>query len=130
CYYVPSYLAPLKPWDAARASCVGSGADLVVIDSITKQVAISKMIKDDQRHSREDEWLGFWLGLRRSDRGGDWQWQGGAPLVAGYWTPGEPRDDVRENCVATYIRDTSLQNWKNAECQRPNKWICEMDMMH
>ncbi|KAK0130672.1 CD209 antigen [Merluccius polli] len=129
CYYfATSNTITPKPWDAARDSCVKDGGNLAVIDSIAKQMLLSIATYNMQHLAGER--LGFWLGLRLH-QGGTWRWHGGgrgAPLLTGYWMPGEPKEQHLEMCAATYSENASLQTWYNVRCEHPNKWILSISV--
>lgn len=129
CYYFHfSTNIPRKGWQGARDSCIEVGADLAVIDSWEKQEKISEVIFEEftETHLYIN---GFWIGLTDVGVEGSWTWLNETDLTQGYWDDGEPNDfHGVEDCGAIYPTNKYRQNWNDAPCTHPLKWICEKAM--
>ncbi|XP_026154518.1 CD209 antigen-like protein E [Mastacembelus armatus] len=127
CYYFAfSDTMPLKSWQDARQFCKKQGADLAVIDSREKNLAISDLIYNYYDPSKNIYQSGFWIGLRDVEEEGVWKWPDGQRLTEGYWNDGEPNNQGNEDCAAAYPRSNPFKSWNDAPCNYDLKWICEM----
>ncbi|XP_076605710.1 uncharacterized protein LOC143332254 [Chaetodon auriga] len=127
CYYFAfSDAISRRSWQEARQFCMKQAADLAVIDSREKHLAVSELINHYQDTSRPIAHSGFWIGLRDVDEEGIWKWQDGTRLTEGYWNDGEPNNQGNEDCAAAYPRGNPFKSWNDAPCNYELKWICEM----
>ncbi|XP_041809984.1 CD209 antigen-like protein E [Chelmon rostratus] len=126
CYYFAfSDALSRRSWQEARQFCTKQGADLAVIDTTEKHLAISDLINNYQDPSRPIAHSGFWIGLRDVEQEGTWKWQDGTRLTEGYWNDGEPNNQGNEDCAAAYPRSNPFKSWNDAPCSYELKWICE-----
>uniref|UniRef100_A0A667YN53 C-type lectin domain-containing protein n=2 Tax=Myripristis murdjan TaxID=586833 RepID=A0A667YN53_9TELE len=125
CYYFTfSNTFTRRSWQEARDNCKRQGADLAVIDSMEKQLAVSALLNDRAQTGLIG---GFWIGLKDDQEEGTWRWLDGTVLAEGFWNDGEPNDSGHnEDCAATYPRANPAKSWNDAPCQHTLKWICEM----
>ncbi|KAK2826124.1 hypothetical protein Q5P01_020338 [Channa striata] len=127
CYYFAfSDAISSRSWQEARNFCKRQGADLAIIESREKNIAITNLISNYQDPSRHVMQSGYWIGLRDVDEEGTWRWLDGTRLTEGYWNDGEPNDLGNEDCAATYPRSNPFKAWNDAPCNYELKWICEM----
>uniref|UniRef100_A0A3Q3J2A0 C-type lectin domain-containing protein n=1 Tax=Monopterus albus TaxID=43700 RepID=A0A3Q3J2A0_MONAL len=127
CYYFAfSEALSRRSWQDAREFCKKRGADLAVIDSREKNLAVSNLINSYQDSSRAIVQSGFWIGLRDVEDEGIWKWLDGTRLTEGFWNDGEPNNNGDEDCAATYPRRNMFKAWNDAPCNHDLKWICEM----
>ncbi|XP_067470646.1 CD209 antigen-like protein 2 [Thunnus thynnus] len=127
CYYFAfSDAISRRGWDAARQFCLKHGADLAVIDTTEKQLAITALITNYQDSSRIMSQSGFWIGLRDVADEGIWRWLDGTRLSEGFWNDGEPNNQGNEDCAAVYPRGNPFKGWNDAPCNHALKWICQM----
>lgn len=126
CYYFPfSDDIPRRSWDEGREYCRNLGADLVVINSKEKQLAITNLLTNTRDPSRHYVQSGFWIGARDVEEEGVWRWLDGTRLTEGYWSPGEPNNQGNEDCAAVYPINNPFKSWNDAPCSHDLKWICE-----
>ncbi|XP_068195769.1 CD209 antigen-like protein E [Antennarius striatus] len=127
CYYFALSDDVLRrSWQEARNFCMRYGADLAVVDTREKHLAISELITNYYDTSRNIYQSGFWIGLRDVEYEGTWKWLDGTSLAAGYWNDGEPNNQGNEDCAAAYPRSNPFKSWNDAPCNHGLKWICEM----
>uniref|UniRef100_A0AAZ1XE52 C-type lectin domain-containing protein n=1 Tax=Oreochromis aureus TaxID=47969 RepID=A0AAZ1XE52_OREAU len=108
-------------WDVARKDCRDRGADLVVIDSLEDQTALSNIATTEA-----------WIGLNDKEQEGTWKWLDGTPLTlipAGNWEEDQPDNGGgsshwgEEDCV--HVRTDMKKSWNDRSCSTSFKWICE-----
>ncbi|PWA14869.1 hypothetical protein CCH79_00014192 [Gambusia affinis] len=112
-YYVS---AGKKTWQESRRYCQSKGADLMIINSRSKQVFGNKFQKY------------MWIGLTDGERDGTWKWVDGSPVTTSYWADGEPNGRTLENCgnIKTYTKERS---WNDERCSHSLNWICELKLI-
>ncbi|XP_040055997.2 C-type lectin domain family 4 member E [Gasterosteus aculeatus] len=126
CYFFPfSDAIQRRSWPEAREFCRNKGADLAVIDTREKLMAIHSLINNNHNPSLDVSMTGFWIGLRDVEEEGIWKWLDGTRLTEGYWNDGEPNNSGNEDCAATYPRGNPFQAWNDAPCSYDLKWICQ-----
>ncbi|XP_023189122.1 CD209 antigen-like isoform X2 [Xiphophorus maculatus] len=112
-YYVSS---GKKTWQESRNYCQSKGADLMIINSRSKQVYGNKFQKY------------MWIGLTDGETDGTWKWVDGSLVTTSYWTVGEPNGKTLENCgnIKTYTTENS---WNDELCSHSLNWICELKLI-
>ncbi|XP_073685359.1 uncharacterized protein [Garra rufa] len=103
-----------KNCNESRRYCTERGADLIIINNRQEQNFVEKMACRDQ----------VWIGLTDSDVEGAWKWVDGTNMTSGFWRPGEPNGQRRENCVVSF-----LSLWYDYPCNNVFKWICEKKIL-
>ncbi|XP_067336342.1 CD209 antigen-like protein 2 [Channa argus] len=127
CYYFAfSDAISRRSWQEARNFCKKQGADLAVIESREKHLALYNLISNYHDSSRNIMQSGYWIGLRDVQEEGLWTWLDGTRLTEGYWNDGEPNNQGNEDCAATYPRSNPFKAWNDAPCTYDLKWICQM----
>ena len=102
-------------WNASKFFCIALGANLAILNSQAKVVAISSIIK---------EWA--WIALHRDPKNGSrWLWIDGSLANYTNWGTRQPNYDVRgtEDCVAT---GGTGEKWHDFSCRRSFRPICEI----
>ncbi|KAI4905092.1 hypothetical protein NFI96_030885, partial [Prochilodus magdalenae] len=102
-------------WRESRRYCQDKGADLVIIKSRDKQEFI------DKAFGRTNSWIG----LTDVDSEGSWKWVDGSALTSlEFWWPGEPNDEINEDCAGTDVKNSG-SSWNDFVCDLPMVGICE-----
>uniref|UniRef100_A0A087YIV7 C-type lectin domain-containing protein n=3 Tax=Poecilia formosa TaxID=48698 RepID=A0A087YIV7_POEFO len=105
-----------KTWEESRKYCQSKGADLMVINSSSKQVFGNKFQKY------------MWIGLTDQETDGIWKWVDGSQVNPTYWSSGEPNGQTQENCGN--IKSFNLENsWNDEQCTHSLHWICELKLV-
>ncbi|VDI45030.1 C-type lectin domain family 4 member E [Mytilus galloprovincialis] len=114
CYY---FSADTRNWGAASASCRAHTAELVVIQSESKNRFLAAEISKLKGN--------FWLDGTDEFAEGNWEWASIAQLFDySNWHPGEPNNSQGgEDCLMT--NDAYNGNWNDALCNQTYKYICE-----
>ncbi|XP_018516181.1 CD209 antigen-like protein C isoform X2 [Lates calcarifer] len=116
CYFLSRNTGP---WENGRMDCRARGADLVVIDSLEKQMFMSNFTKRKTQ---------AWIGLTDEAHEGTWIWIDGSQLTLMYWREGQPDnkgDNKPENCAHIITGEKNLNNWNDLPCENNLSWICE-----
>lgn len=126
------YFAHLKShtatsWSKARQFCKTYNAELVIINSREKQLAVMNIMNMYRDPSRPLHQSGLWTGLTDTDQEGVWKWVDGTRLSEGYWREGEPNDQRNEDCAAVYPAENPFRSWNDVPCDYNLKWLCEME---
>lgn len=104
-------------WEEARHVCQRYGRDLVIIDDMSENLAVSALLSKD-----------FWIGLSDMTQEGTFRWvdDNRAPSYQP-WASGEPNnnfgDGISENC--TQVSERMDGQWKDWPCDMPLPFICE-----
>ncbi|CAJ1053676.1 C-type lectin domain family 4 member M-like isoform X1 [Xyrichtys novacula] len=110
CYYHSSVT---KTWEDSGKFCLSKEADLVVINNVEEQRALSRLVQNTS------SW--FWIGLYNSGR--TFGWVDGSPLTYEFWRSGKPgngKPNNPGNCVAM-----SQGGWISVPCGVNLRWLCE-----
>ncbi|MEZ4338524.1 MAG: C-type lectin domain-containing protein [Sandaracinaceae bacterium] len=96
-----------RTWDAARAYCMERGYDLVVVDGMTENDALSPLLRGEP-----------WIGLH--PEAGGFVWVDGTSVDAGFehWQGMRP---AVPDC--TVLRGNG--NWRTDDCTTPHPFVCE-----
>ncbi|XP_029686911.1 C-type lectin domain family 4 member G-like [Takifugu rubripes] len=129
CYYFSSQNKSdtKRNWDESRGNCVNQGGDLLVIDSLEKQVTISDNYS--KRSSSETWWeMGAWIGLTGNATSGKWIWVNNVTAETFFWRIGQPKTEGTQSgdCAAFHYYGDARKTWYNGNCQQHLlHWICE-----
>uniref|UniRef100_A0A672FVN6 C-type lectin domain-containing protein n=1 Tax=Salarias fasciatus TaxID=181472 RepID=A0A672FVN6_SALFA len=126
-YFAISESHSSRTWYSAQSFCKAYKADLAIINSREKQLAVFNLINNYHDPSRPRDQTGLWTGRTDQDQEGVWKWVDGTRLSEGYWRVGEPNNQQNEDCAAVYPADNPFQSWNDAPCRYSLKWICEME---
>ncbi|CAG5120958.1 unnamed protein product, partial [Candidula unifasciata] len=66
--------------------------------------------------------VNFWIGASDRRREAGWQWEDGTPFAYLNWFPGEPNDQVTEDCVALNTKTTM---WYDYPCNQRLGFVCK-----
>ncbi|XP_028617286.1 C-type lectin domain family 10 member A-like isoform X1 [Grammomys surdaster] len=108
-----------KSWPEADKYCRLENSHLVVVNSLEEQNFLQTLLANQIS----------WIGL--TDQNGPWRWVDGTDFEKGfkYWAPEQPDNwyghglGGGEDCV----HFTSDGRWNDNVCQRPYRWICEIN---
>ncbi|XP_064175917.1 CD209 antigen-like protein C [Anguilla rostrata] len=95
-------------WEKAREQCVAMGATLAMVKTREEMEFLARV--NTGRH---------WLGLSDTGAEGTWKWLDGTFPAKELWLPGEPNNDLEENCGEMRGR------LNDAPCNIQKPWICE-----
>ena len=107
-------------WAQARANCVMSGYELVIIDSQEEDGFIYQNLSD---RNFDDTWIG----LTDAAQEGLFVWVDGTNPVYEDWDDGEPNDGGRgEDCGIMLMSPGRASHWDDRPCERMYSSICEI----
>ncbi|XP_053559024.1 CD209 antigen-like protein E [Bombina bombina] len=122
CYFVSR---ESMPWNSAKEDCLSRQSKLLVINSESEQIFISKTIRCDT----------FWIGLNDMDTESTFVWEDGNALDSNkqFWSEGQPDNyngSEEEDCVTIrypYCNKYDFKNWNDLNCTYKLKYICEKE---
>ncbi|XP_056132198.1 CD209 antigen-like protein E [Lampris incognitus] len=115
CYYVSKIK---RSWNDSRMACKASGADLVVINSLTEQIFVNGLgiLK-----------MNAWIGLMDQATEGTWTWVDGTPFTTAYWQKGQPNSYHGNQDCGEMIHEAfgEVGEWNDDGCDAEQFSICE-----
>ena len=109
-------------WDAARASCLKLGGDLVIPRSAFQCIVLSN-------HAAALGLLAPWIGVFRRRHDGKFYNTCGKQVSYTRWNSGEPNDvGGHENCGHMYAHGTGKAKWNDRHCNIPLGYICQIKL--
>ena len=101
-------------WDVANATCAANGGRLARILSGEMSDEILRIINS------KGVTEGYWIGLRRDENTGQFQWTDGTNLTYNKWSDGIPMQGY--GCTGVNGNSTS---WLSLSCSSSYHFICE-----
>uniref|UniRef100_A0A671U397 Mannose receptor, C type 1b n=1 Tax=Sparus aurata TaxID=8175 RepID=A0A671U397_SPAAU len=104
-----------KSWYEARDYCRAIGGDLLSIHSAVD-------IQEDRRYSDA------WIGLSAPDTNNGYVWSDGSPVNYQHWDDNEPNNhNNAESCAELRLYKLGRGgSWNDAQCEKPNGWLCQI----
>ena len=98
-------------WYDANATCAGNGGRLA-------RILNRQSVREIQRMTNNGE--DYWIGLKRDENTGQFQWTDGTNLTFNGWSDGIPMQGY--GCVGV---NGNTNNWVSLDCNSSNHFICE-----
>ena len=113
---------PLQ-WENAQSHCESLGYNLAIIRTAADQQALEALFASNEQSGRHN----FWLGLRRSETSGEFEWVDGSPLAYTNWRPNNPTSYSSAACGETY--ENGNWQWKSSSCTGPRSFVCSTQVL-
>jgi len=107
---------PSLNWWDANQHCQTRGYDLVDVDDESEQEFLTQLVSGN---------TGYWIGFTDQGSGneGNWSWSDGSDGGFQNWAPGEPNNNLNQDCAE--LASWAGWLWNDTACWNTRRWICE-----